>query len=83
MSSTLEQLTAQALTLPPEQRAALAETLLESIDPAPPLSPEWEAEIARRVADTDAGRTRFTPADEAMAELAAYIHSRQSHRSAA
>lgn len=83
MSSTLEQLTAQALTLPPEQRAALAETLLESIDPAPPLSPEWEAEIARRAADMDAGRTRFTPADEAMAELAAYIQSRQSHRSVA
>ncbi len=83
MPTTLEYLTAQALELPPEQRAVLAETLFESIEPAPSLSPEWEAEIARRVADLEAGRTRFTPADEAMAELAAHIQSRRSHRSAA
>jgi putative addiction module component (TIGR02574 family) len=75
MSSTLEQLTTQALTLPPEQRAALAETLLESIDPAPPLSPEWEAEIARRIAEVDSGQVELIPADEVFARMDALIAS--------
>lgn len=69
MSSTLEQLTAQALDLPAEQRAVLAETLLESIEPTPPLSPEWEAEIARRVAEVDRGEVTCRPWSEVMQEL--------------
>jgi putative addiction module component (TIGR02574 family) len=71
MSSTLEQLTAQALTLPPEQRAALAETLLDSIEPPPPLSPEWEAEIARRIAEVDRGEVTCRPWSEVMQEMRA------------
>lgn len=69
MSSTLEQLTAQALDLPAEQRAVLAETLLESIEPTPPLSPEWEVEIARRVAEVDRGEVTCRPWSEVMQEL--------------
>jgi len=69
MSSTLEQLTALALDLPAEQRAVLAETLLESIEPTPPLSPEWEAEIARRVAEVDRGEVTCRPWSEVMQEL--------------
>ncbi|BDI06815.1 hypothetical protein CATMQ487_37850 [Sphaerotilus microaerophilus] len=71
MSSTLEELTAQALDLPPEQRAVLAETLLESIEPAPPLSPEWEAEIAQRIAEVDRGEVTCRPWSEVMQELRA------------
>ena len=77
MLPTLDAVIAQALTLTPEERAELIETLADTVLPAPRLHPDWEAEIARRVAEMDAGRTRFIPADEAMAALAARIQSRR------
>jgi putative addiction module component (TIGR02574 family) len=77
MLPTLDAVIAQALTLTPEERAELIETLADTVLPAPFLHPDWEAEIARRVAEMDAGRTRFIPADEAMAALAARIQSRR------
>jgi putative addiction module component (TIGR02574 family) len=77
MLPTLDAVIAQALTLTPEERAELIETLADTVLPAPLLHPDWEAEIARRAADMDAGRTRFIPADEAMAALAARIQSRR------
>jgi putative addiction module component (TIGR02574 family) len=77
MLPTLDAVIAQALTLTPEERAELIETLADTVLPAPLLHPDWEAEIIRRAADMDAGRTRFIPADEAMAALAARIQSRR------
>lgn len=77
MSATLEAVITQAMKLTPEERAELIETLADSVLPAPPLHPDWAAEIARRVAEMDAGRTRFIPADEAMAALAARIQQRR------
>ena len=68
---TFDAVLADAMQLTPRERAALAETLADSVLPAPALHPDWEAEIARRVADMDAGRTRFVAADEALAALAA------------
>jgi putative addiction module component (TIGR02574 family) len=77
MSSMLKSVIAEALKLTPEERTELIETLADTVLPAPPLHPDWRAEIARRVADMDAGRTRFIPADEAMAALAARIQGRR------
>jgi putative addiction module component (TIGR02574 family) len=77
MLPTLDAVIAQALTLTPEERAELIETLADTVLPAPLLHPDWEAEIARRVAEMDARRTRFIPADEAIAALAARIQSRR------
>ncbi|WP_418316886.1 addiction module protein [Piscinibacter sakaiensis] len=73
MSSSLESVEAQALKLSEEERVALIEKLAATLSPAPALPTEWDAEIARRVAEMDAGRTRFVPADAAMEELAAYL----------
>ena len=77
MSTTVDTVVADAMKLSPEERAELIERLADTVLPAPALHPAWEAEIARRVADMDAGRTRFIPADEAMAQLAAHIQSRR------
>lgn len=77
MSPTLDAVLAEALKLTPQERAELAETLADSVLPAPSLHPDWEAEIARRLVDMDAGRTRFIAADEALAALAARIERRR------
>jgi putative addiction module component (TIGR02574 family) len=77
MLPTLDAVIAQALKLTPEERAELIETLADTVLPAPLLQPDWEAEIVRRAADMDAGLTRFIPADEAMAALAARIQNRR------
>jgi len=76
MSSTLESLTAEALKLSAEERAELAERLITSVEPPAPLHPAWEAEIARRIADLDAGRTQSIPGEQVFAELRATIEAR-------
>lgn len=73
MSLTLESVTAEALKLTPDERAELIETLLASVQPSMPLHPEWEAEIERRVADMDAGRTTPIPGEEVFAKVRALI----------
>jgi putative addiction module component (TIGR02574 family) len=78
MSTTLQDVAEQALRLSSEDREVLVERLIASLELAEPLHPEWREEISRRVAEMDAGRTRFIPADEAMAALAAHIHSRRT-----
>ncbi|MBT9456633.1 MAG: addiction module protein [Burkholderiaceae bacterium] len=77
MPTALDSVTADAMKLSPEDRAELIERLTDPVLPNPPLHPDWQAEIARRVAEMDAGVTQFIPADQAMAELHAHILSRQ------
>ena len=49
MSTTAEKIVTEALGLPPEVRAFVAETLIDSLGapPATDLSPEWGEEIRR------------------------------------
>jgi putative addiction module component (TIGR02574 family) len=77
MTPTLAAVLADAMKLPPQERAELAETLADSVLPAPALALDWQAELARRVAAMDAGQMRFVPADEALAALTARIESRR------
>ena len=63
---------------PLKERSELAHRLLVSLDGEPEDSPEaiaraWDEEIARRVADMNAGRTKWIPADAVMAKLHAKI----------
>ncbi len=55
----------------------LGATLRDSALSLSALHPDWEAEIARRVADMEAGRMRFVAANEALAMLAARIEQRR------
>lgn len=80
MPTALETVTAAALMLSPEERLELIERLADTVLPAPALHPDWDAEIARRIADMDAGNTTAIPAEQAMAELRARIeaHTRRA-----
>jgi len=70
MATILEKLEEQALQLSPAERGQLIHRLIVSLDGEPEGTPE---EIARRVADMDAGRTQWTPAEEVFAEIDALI----------
>ena len=59
------------------QRAELIERLIDTVLPAPPLHPAWEAEIARRVADMDAGLTEPIPAEDVMAGFRVVIEAHE------
>jgi putative addiction module component (TIGR02574 family) len=60
----------EALKLPPDERAALADSLLRSLESSvdPVVDSAWRAEIARRVADLDAGAPTI-PWTQARAEI--------------
>jgi putative addiction module component (TIGR02574 family) len=80
MAAILEELENQALQLPPQERSKLIHSLIVSLDGEPDESPEaiakaWDEEIARRVADMDAGRTQWIPAEEVFKEIDAIIAS--------
>ncbi|MBA3798583.1 MAG: addiction module protein [Geodermatophilaceae bacterium] len=73
MAAGVDEITQAALTLRDEERAALASTLLASLDePADdPLEVEaaWDAEIEHRVDDMS-GRVNTIPWEQIKAELA-------------
>ena len=75
MSTSLDAVTADALKLSQGDRTELIERLVHTVLPAPPLHPAWEAEIARRIADMDAGLTESCSAEEVMAELRSMIEA--------
>jgi putative addiction module component (TIGR02574 family) len=70
MPDTLKELEAQARALSPEERARLAQSLLESLRDAPVAEIEkaWEAEIAERVAAYDRGELPTFTAESVFAE---------------
>jgi len=63
MSEEVSELLKKALALPPEARAALAGSLLDSLDETVDAEVEalWENEIAKRVEELDAGRAKTIP----------------------
>lgn len=69
MSLTIDQLKAEAMKLSPEERADLADWLWVSVMPRTEVEAAWEAEIARRIAEIDAGNARLIPAEEVMAKV--------------
>jgi putative addiction module component (TIGR02574 family) len=61
----------QALKLPPEARAALAGSLLDSLDQEVDDNAEaaWQAEIDRRVRELDSGTVKPIPWSEARRKI--------------
>ncbi len=70
MPTLFEELSARAKTLSAEDRARLAEELLESLDQEPESEVEaaWDREIERRVAEVESGTVKLISADEVHAE---------------
>ncbi len=61
-----------ALALPAEARAMIAGSLIESLDDDAAdeqIEELWSAEIARRIADIDAGRVQLVPWSEVRQRL--------------
>jgi putative addiction module component (TIGR02574 family) len=73
MSPAANQLLTAALALPGVERAELAARLLESTDEAgfatPEIAAAWEAEVAGRIRDSDAGRAQSISAEEVHRKL--------------
>lgn len=70
MSDMLKELEQQAQALTPEERARLAEVLLESLHDAPlaDIEAAWDREIEQRVAAYDRGELQAFSAEDVFAE---------------
>lgn len=66
MSALLDEPSKMARTLAQEERAQLAQELMESIDQEsdPEVAQVWETEIASRVARYERGQGKLIPASE-------------------
>ena len=69
MSLTAEQIKAEAMKLAPEEPADLADWLWISATPREEVKAAWDAEIARRIAEIDAGTVEFISSEEVLARL--------------
>lgn len=78
MSPDVSELLKKALALPPEARAAMAGSLLDSLDDTVDASAEeeWNQEIARRIAELDSGKVKPVPWGEARRQVAAILNGR-------
>lgn len=78
MTREVSELLKKALALPVEARAALAGSLLESLDDTldPTAEQEWNKEIARRIRELDSGKVKPIPWAEARRQISAILHGR-------
>lgn len=76
MSPETENVIKQALQLPREARALIAEKLLESLDFEEPfdLSREWREEIVRRCREIDEGTVELIAGEDVLKEAAEELH---------
>jgi putative addiction module component (TIGR02574 family) len=78
MTPEVSELLKKALALPPEARAALAGSLLESLDETVDASAEeeWNEEITRRIHELDSGKVKPIPWAEARRQVSAILNGR-------
>jgi len=78
MTQEVSELLKKALALPVEARAALAGSLLESLEDTLDASAEeeWKREIARRIAELDSGKVKPIPWAEARRQISAILNGR-------
>ena len=72
MKQIISEILKEALKLPAEARAALAGTLLDSLDETTDRDAEsaWQAEIVMRLKEIDEGKINLIPWAEARARIA-------------
>ncbi len=77
MSPEVSDLLKRALSLPADERAALANTLLDSIAPVDDSVQEaWDNEVACRIKDLEAGRAVTVPWEELPRKLLEAVDER-------
>jgi putative addiction module component (TIGR02574 family) len=71
MKQSIADILKDALELPPEARAALAGTLIDSLDDTldPDAESAWEAEILLRLKEIDQGKVKLMPWPEARTKI--------------
>lgn len=69
MTYGVEQLEAELLLLPANERARLAERLIVSLDEETAIQEEWSKEIQRRLAALNSGEAAVTAADEVFSDI--------------
>jgi len=71
MHMSVEQIAEEALALPSEARALLADRLVESLDPAEDglIRQLWMREARRRIDEVRSGSVKTIPADEAFTQV--------------
>ncbi len=76
MAREVSEILRKALALPPDERAALAGSLLESLDEHPPdpgVEAAWSEEIKRRIEEIDSGKVQLIPYEEVRRRLMARL----------
>ena len=71
MAKTVQELAEQAMNLPTESRARLADLLVESLDADElgPIDRQWLAEAKRRRDEVRSGSVETVPGDEALKKV--------------
>ena len=69
MAKRREEIEADALNLPRDERARLAEALITSLDEDAEVEHAWAEEVARRLAEIRAGTVELIPAEDVYADL--------------
>mgnify|MGYP003393821083 FL=1 len=80
MTASLKTVEAAAMQLTADERAELIERLIDTVVPPAPLHPAWEEEIARRVAELDAGVVESIPAEEVFSRMRAMIEAHDAKK---
>jgi putative addiction module component (TIGR02574 family) len=73
MSTPVEDLAAQALSLPPEDRAKLVERLIASFEPRSPAQAAWLKAADARREDVRAGKVAMVSGEAALARVRARL----------
>ena len=73
MTETVRELHERVLTLPTDERAALAELLLASLEPKSSAQRAWTQLASRRREDVRAGKVSMVPGAEALGRVRAKI----------
>ena len=77
MSPEVSDLLKRALALPDDERAALANTLLDSLKMRDESIQEaWDKEVARRMKDLQDGKAVTVPWEQLHRELLAFVNER-------
>jgi putative addiction module component (TIGR02574 family) len=76
MTQEVSEILKKALALPPEARASIAGSLLESLNDSPAdegIEAAWSEEIKRRIGEIDSGKVQMIPYEEVRRRLAARL----------
>jgi putative addiction module component (TIGR02574 family) len=78
MSPETDELLQKAMSLPDEERAELASSLIDSLDPAVDEDAEvaWQHEISRRMDEIKAGTAKTIPWREVQGRVRALLHGK-------